>query len=296
MSTEPRLHARRGRRPRPKPVSGQAPFGEAAPNNRPLRTAYQYGRLCVVVMSRTASRVLLPAHHQVGQPGVGLAIAQWLPVQPAGVEPTRHRHRHRRARVPLVLTAGVDVDVGLTQNDRGDLGARRPHRDHDPAHGLRDVIGHVRRAAPEDHDPGRSPSGWGGSTGGSPVESTTSRAGRATAPTTGAPPTDSATWTAQSDRPSSRNSRVPSSGSTIQRRPVARDVFEPLLGAHVDRRGRAGSAPPTSSWWASAIAGRPEITRPRRGAPQLQQRLPRQLGQVCGVAMLGSEVVGMATV
>ena len=41
-----------------------------------------------------------------------------------------------------------------------------------------------------------------------------------------------------------------------------------------------------------AVAGRPEITQARRGGAQLEQRLPRQLGQVRGIAMLGGEVVG----
>ena len=60
------------------------------------------------------------------------------------------------------------------------------------------------------------------------------RAGRATAPATATPSMASATWTAQSVRPASLNSRVPSTGSTIQTRSCVEppQVVAALLGQH----------------------------------------------------------------
>ncbi|MCY1377857.1 hypothetical protein D9M69_654520 [compost metagenome] len=55
-----------------------------------------------------------------------------------------------------------------------------------------------------------------GTTGGAPVLNVSPSAGCATAPATRSPSCQSATWTAQSSRGGSENSRVPSSGSTIQ--------------------------------------------------------------------------------
>ena len=80
------------------------------------------------------------------------------------------RHRDRRARVPLVLAAGVDVDLGRTEDHGGDLGAGRPHGDHDPADGLGHVVGHVGRAAAATTTRGGSPVERRCRTGGSPVE------------------------------------------------------------------------------------------------------------------------------
>ena len=58
------------------------------------------------------------------------------------------------------------------------------------------------------------------------------RAGRATAPAATTPSMASATWTAQSARPRSLNSRVPSTGSMIQTRAASSraQVVTPLLG------------------------------------------------------------------
>src|SRR5215469_5753418 len=61
----------------------------------------------------------------------------------------------------------------------------------------------------------------GGIAGGAVVASTWPWAGSATAPAVSAPRSQSATWTAQSVRPGSPNSLVPSSGSTIHTRPAA---------------------------------------------------------------------------
>src|SRR6478735_4390134 len=58
----------------------------------------------------------------------------------------------------------------------------------------------------------------GGTTGGWPVLNVSPSAGCATAPATSSPSFHSATCTAQSSRGGSENSRVPSSGSTIQDR------------------------------------------------------------------------------
>jgi hypothetical protein len=54
--------------------------------------------------------------------------------------------------------------------------------------------------------------------GGSAVDRTVPNAGSATAPATAWPPTERQTWTAQSERPGSPNSLVPSRGSTTQTR------------------------------------------------------------------------------
>ena len=72
----------------------------------------------------------------------------------------------------------------------------------------------------------------GGSSGGSSVDSVMPGPGRATAATVGNPFSTSATCTAQSVRGSSPNSRVPSSGSTIQVRAASTrlGVVGPFLG------------------------------------------------------------------
>ena len=84
---------------------------------------------------------------------------------------------------------------------------------------------------------------------GSAVLITTPRAGRLTAAATGTPPTTRATWTAQSDRPGSPNSRVPSSGSMIQTR---------------DAPTRDGSSAPSSESTASSGRSRANAAVSRR--------------------------------
>ena len=68
-----------------------------------------------------------------------------------------------------------------------------------------------------------------GREGGTAVVITRPRAGRLTAVATGIPPTTRATWTAQSDRPGSPNSRVNDPDAW---RLDARRVVGPLLGEH----------------------------------------------------------------
>ena len=58
----------------------------------------------------------------------------------------------------------------------------------------------------------------GGTKIGSPVWNVSPRAGWATAPAVSSPSSHRATWTAQSSRGISENSRVPSNGSTIHTR------------------------------------------------------------------------------
>ena len=80
----------------------------------------------------------------------------------------------------------------------------------------------------------RRPEARCGACGAGSVVITRSRAGSATADATTSPSSMSATCTAQSVRPSSPNSRVPSSGSTIQTRlaPILARVVDALLGEH----------------------------------------------------------------
>ena len=74
------------------------------------------------------------------------------------------------------------------------------------------------------------------------VDSSRSRPGRATAPTTGSPSRAMATCTAKSSRPGSPNSRVPSSGSTIQTRRRSRRVRSSTDSS--DSRPSAAGRPP----------------------------------------------------
>ena len=63
---------------------------------------------------------------------------------------------------------------------------------------------------------------------GSAVDNVMPSPGRATAPTTGLPSTTIATWTAQSDRGGSENSRVPSTGSMIHVRSALKRALPSL--------------------------------------------------------------------
>src|SRR5215471_7263026 len=81
--------------------------------------------------------------------------------------------------------------------------------------------GRVRLTTTRSLPPGPADPFTGGTTGGAVVAITSPWAGSATAPAVSAPRSQSATWTAQSVRPGSPNSLVPSSGSTIHTRSAA---------------------------------------------------------------------------
>src|SRR6478752_5552113 len=101
----------------------------------------------------------------------------------------------------------------------------------------------------------------GGTTGGRPVSNVSPWAGRATAPAVRSPSCHSATWTAQSSRGTSENSRVPSSGSTIQTRLLVSRALSSLSSRPSSpsrrtssRRSPATVASQAASTWSSVAA------------------------------------------
>ena len=100
-----------------------------------------------------------------------------------------------------------------------------------------------------------------------------------------------ATCTAQSMRPSSRNSRVPLSGSTIQSRPVAGDVLESLLRAH--RVVRVEAVELVDEELVGLRSPAAPMSRRLGGAARNSNKPARPFAaSVRGVAVLGGEVVG----
>ena len=96
-------------------------------------------------------------------------------------------HGHRRARVPLVLAAGVGVAVDLAPHDGHGLGAGRAHLHQLAVEALgQQRRGLGRRTGAADHDAAAVGPMAASSRTGSAVASTAPRAGRATAPATGA--------------------------------------------------------------------------------------------------------------
>ena len=133
------------------------------------------------------------------------------------------RDSGRRRVVPLVLAAGVGVDVGLAEHDGHGLGAGRAERHEHAVEGLTDqrapgAAAGTRRRRGVAVRPRAAARRWAPA----PSRGSGPRAGRATAPATAVPSMARATCTAQSDRPRSLNSRVPSRGSTIHTRCVSR--------------------------------------------------------------------------
>ena len=89
------------------------------------------------------------------------------------------------------------------------------------------------------------------SVGTSAVDNTFPRAGRATAPAIGRLSTTRATCTAQSERGTSENSRVPSRGSTIQVRSAESRAKSSLPSSlRMASPGRADRSSAMSSSWA----------------------------------------------
>ena len=167
---------------------------------------------------------LRPADEQVGQPRVGAGCSArgdpsarevWSPA--AGADGDRGR------RVPLVLTTAVQVDVGLAQQDARGLGAGGAHRHQLGAEPLGHRRGDGRAGGCGSR---RGAAGHRGPAGTEAAGSETEHLARSGqgdgAGHQRGRPTQSATWTAQSTRGGSPNSRVPSSGSMIQTRSAAR--------------------------------------------------------------------------
>ena len=88
------------------------------------------------------------ADEQVGQPRIGLVVAQRAPVEPAHVEAGGGGDRRGGGVVPLVLAAGVGVDVRLAEHDGHGLRAGRAHRHEPAAERLLDQPRLVRRSGP----------------------------------------------------------------------------------------------------------------------------------------------------
>src|SRR3954453_15712792 len=108
----------------------------------------------------------------------------------------------------------------------------------------------------------------GGTTGGSPVSNVSPSAGSATAPATRSPSCQRATWTAQSSRGTSENSRVPSRGSTIQTRLVVSRPLSSLPSSEsTASAGRCSASSSISSSWAArspaSLSSRPSSPSPR---------------------------------
>src|SRR6478735_4739006 len=108
----------------------------------------------------------------------------------------------------------------------------------------------------------------GGTTAGRPVLNVWPSAGRATAPAVRSPSCHSATWTAQSSRGTSENSRVPSSGSTIQTRSLLSRALSSLPSSDsTESSGRCSASSSISSTWAArspaSLSSRPSSPSPR---------------------------------
>ena len=96
--------------------------------------------------------------------------------------------------------------------------------------------------------------------------------------------------TAQSDRPASPNSRVLSSGSTIQARSAANRTGSSLLSSGEYRVG----GPQPGELRGQKLMGRPvaclaQVVSPAAVGPQLQQTLPSRYGQLpCALVVTNS--------
>ena len=228
-----------------------------------------------------------------GRPGSAWLYSSVEPSSREACSPAATRDRDRRGRVPLVLAAGVHVGVDVAADHRG-----RPWRRPSPSAPARRRARSASRpatnaggAGPADRDADRPPGSAGRAAGGGSAVLRTRALGRAARPRrrSASPRSHSATCTAQSVRPASPNSRVPSSGSTIQTRSGAT--------AGPGRRGpprtgprRPGGAP--ASWAAEELVRRPVTRLAQRGRrshtrrPQGEQQAAGLAGQLAGQAVI----------
>src|SRR5215831_10597279 len=129
--------------------------------------------------------------------------------------------------------------------------------------------GLVRLTTTRSRAPGPAAPLAGGAAGGAVVASTWPWAGSATAPAVSAPRSQSATWTAQSVRPGSPNSLVPSSGSTIHTRSAASRARSSRPSSDSTASpGRRAASPATRN---SCESRSPALRRPAGSPPSARR-------------------------